>query len=103
MAGLCDQREQKVFGRASLMGRDDVSEIHQMTDSGLEPVEAGRTGIAFVTRHDGAPLCRTHGRGATVGQQVDDHIVGMQFEEVVVRRFQQLCALLASRHADRLD
>jgi hypothetical protein len=40
--------------------------------------------------------------GAGVGQQVDQHVVGVQGEQVVAGRGQRLLALLARREAQRL-
>ena len=63
-------------------------------DGIFEAVEAAAAGVAFVAFHDGGPLVRGHGAGAGIGEQVDQDIVGGQKEQVVVRGFEQLLALL---------
>ena len=46
---------------------------------------------------------RGHGAGPRVGEQIDQHVVGMQQEKIVVRSFEKFFALSARRPANRLD
>jgi len=44
-----------------------------------------------------------HGAGATVGEQIDDHVFRAQREDVVVRCPDHLLTLLRGGHLDLLD
>ena len=68
-----------------------------------EVIEAAAARVTLVAFHDAGPLMRRHGAGAGIGEQVDEHVVGGQEEQVVVSRAQQLLALLAGGPANRLD
>ena len=95
--------EQDALGGAALVRRDHMLVAEDVLNGIAEAVEATAAGIALVTLHDGRPLLRGHGAGAGVGEQVDEHIVGGQEEQVVVRGAQQLLALLTRGPADALD
>ncbi len=95
--------EQDAFGGTALMRRDDVAVAEDVLDRVAEVVEAAAAGVALVAFHDGGPLMSRHGAGAGVGEQVDEHIVGRQEEQVVVGGTQQLFTLRAGGPADRLD
>ncbi len=103
MTGFGNQREEEMLRSAPLMGGDDVLEVHQILHGRFEPVEARRAGIALIAGHHRAPLRRAHGRRATIGQQIDQHVIRMQLEQIVARIFQQSFALVSRGHADRLD
>lgn len=95
--------EEDALGGAALAGRNDVLEGHDPAHGLLEAVVGGRAGVAFVPAHQCAPLRSAHRRGARVGRQVDDDVLGAQVEEVVARLRQQPGALRARRQANRLD
>ena len=103
VALLGDQREQQMLRCPALVGGNDVGKVHQVLHRSLEAVEARRARIALVAGHYRAPLRCAHCGGARVSQQIDDHIVRMQLEQIVTRCLQQALALLARGHADRLD
>ena len=60
-----------------------------------ETARSSAARVALVAPHHRRPLLGGHGAGAGVGQQVDQHVIGGQKEQVVVRRF----AAAASRSA----
>ena len=95
VAFLARHAEQDALGGAALMRRDDVAEAEDVLDGVAEVIEAAAAGVALVAFHDAGPLMRGHGAGAGIGEQVDEHIVGRQEEQVVVSGAQQLLALLA--------
>ena len=45
-------------------------------------------GISLISVLDSRPLLNRHGPGSRIGQQVDRHVLGGQFEQVVPRRLQ---------------
>ena len=96
-------REEDALGGPPLVGGDDVLVAGQVADHRLEPVEAARPGVALVPLHDAGPLPRRHGPGAGVGEEVEEHVVGAQREDVEPGRLQQPRPLLAGGHADGLD
>ena len=102
LALAADDREQDRLGRPSLVGRDDVTERHQLAHSRLEPVVGRGAGIGLVAPHHGRPLLRAHRAGAGIGQQVDDHVVGVDREQVPARFLEQRPPLGGRREPDRL-
>ena len=69
-------REEYGFGRASLMGWNDVIKRPEITNGGLESSKRRGPRVTFVAEHQCRPLCRAHGRSTTVRQQIDEDIVG---------------------------
>ena len=63
----------------------------------------GEPGVALVAALDARPLVAAHGARARVGEQVDEHVVGVEVEQVVARRLEGRRALLDGRQPDRLD
>ena len=100
-SGSADQMKQDRLGRAALMRWDDVAERHEVAHRLLEAAEGGRTGVALVTEHDRRPLLRAHRRGAGIGQEVDQHVVGSEPEKVVMGVAQEALALLLCREPQR--
>jgi hypothetical protein len=84
--------EEDALGGAALVGGDDVGVAEDVLDGLLEAVEALAAGVAFVAFHDRGPLVRGHGAGAGVGEQIDEHVVGVEQEEVVMRGAQQVAS-----------
>ena len=98
-----DDRKQDRLGRAALVGGNDVPERHQLAHRRLESIERRRAGVRLVAAHHGAPLLGAHRAGARIGEQVDDHVVRMDREQVPAGLAQQLAAFLHRRQPDRLD
>jgi hypothetical protein len=69
----------------------------------LESEEAAAPRVRFVAAHHSRPLLRRHRSGARVGQQVDDHFVGMQPEEIEAGAVEGRLAFFDGRQVDRLD
>ena len=103
VAGLAHRREEDALGGPPLVGRDDVAIAEDVPHGRLEAVEAAAAGIGLVPAHHAGPLLGAHRAGSAVGEQVDDHVVGLDLEEVEARLLQDPLALLARRLADRLD
>ena len=103
VALLAHHAEQNALGGAALVRRNHVLIAEDVLHGVAEAVEAAAAGVALVALHDRRPLVGGHGAGAGVGQQVDQHIVGGEQKQVVVRGAQQFFALLARGPADRLD
>ena len=85
VALLAGHAEEDALGGAALVRGDDVLVAEDVLDGIFEAVEAAAAGVALVAFHDGGPLVGGHGAGAGVGEQIDEHIVGREQEEVVVR------------------
>lgn len=103
LARLAEQAAEDLLGGAALVGRDDVAETEDVAHDLLEATEAPRAGITFVADHDRPPLVGAHRAGAAVGQQVNEHVVGVNQEGVEVGATQNLVPLPLAREADRLD
>ncbi len=103
IARLQQRAEEDALGRAPLVGGDDVLEAGDAPRGGLELVERLGPGVALVAQHHARPLAGGHRPRAGVSQQVDEHVLGAQQEQVVARLAQQHLALLARRLANGFD
>ena len=95
--------EQDLLGRPTLVGGDDVREREQLLDRLEERVPRRRPGVRLVAVLDRRPLVAAHRPGSRVGQQVDEHVLGVDREQVPARRLERRRALVARRDADGLD
>ena len=95
--------EENALGGAALVRGNDVLVADNVLDGVAETIVAAAAGVALVAFHDGGPLVSRHRPGAGVGEQIDEHIIGVQEEQVVMRGFQQLFALGAGCPANWLD
>jgi hypothetical protein len=103
LARPADHREQDLLGGAALVGRDDVGEREQLLHRRLEAVPRRRAGVALVAVLHRRPLIARHRAGAGVGQQIDQHVVGVEREQVVAGLGQPRAALLERGEPNRLD
>ncbi len=103
VAGLHDGREEDLLGGPSLMGGDDLGEAGQLLDGVAEAVEGPAPGVRLVAVHHPRPLLRGHRSGAGVGEQVDDHLVAVQTEQVVAHPAERLLPLGPVGEGDGLD
>ena len=95
--------EQDLLGGPTLVGRDDVREREQLLDRLEERVPRRRAGVRLVAVLDRRPLVAAHRPGSRVGQQVDEHVLGVDREQVPARRLERRRALVARGDADGLD
>ncbi len=102
-AGPGDHGEQDLLGGAALVRGDHVREREQLLHGLEEPEPRRRAGVALVAALDARPLVPGHRAGAGVGEQVDQHVLGAQREQVVARLEQRSPALLDRGHPQRLD
>jgi hypothetical protein len=70
--------KQDALGRAALVRGDDVPEARERLHDVAEAVEGAAPGVGLVALHQRAPLGGGHRAGARVGEQVDEHVVGME-------------------------
>ena len=63
----------------------DVRHAGQVAEHRLEAEPAPRAGVRLVAADHAGPLLAAHRRRAAVGQQVDDHVLGRDLEQVEVR------------------
>ncbi len=103
LARSADDAEEDLLRRPALVRRDDMAEREQVLDRVQEPEPRWRAGIALVAALDARPLVAAHGARAGIGEQVDEHIVGVDVEQVVARRLERRGALLDRRQPDRFD
>ena len=61
----------------------------QIAHDRLEAIERSAAGVRLVALHQRAPLCRRHRTGTRVGQQVDEHVIRMEQEDVPASRLQR--------------
>ena len=82
--------EQDLLRRAALVRWDDVLEREELLDRAEEAIPRRRPGVALIAVLDRGPLVAAHRARARVGQQVDDHVRGVDVEEVVARLHERL-------------
>src|SRR5580765_7086786 len=103
VALLAGNAEQNAFCGPALMRGNHVTEAEDVLDRIAEVIEAPASRVALVAFHDAGPLMRRHGARAGIGEQIDEHVVSGQQEQVVISGAQQLLPLLAGGPGDRLD
>ena len=77
----------------ALVGRDDVAEREQVLDRLEEHEPAGTARVALVAALDRRPLVAAHRARAGVGQQVDQHVLGVEVEQVPAGGLERRLAL----------
>ena len=97
-----EHREQDPLRRPALVGRDHVLEREQLLHRLEEAKPRRRARVALVTVLDRSPLVARHRTGARVGEEVDQHLVRGQLEEVEVDRRHGRAPLLLGRQPQRL-
>ena len=103
VAGLEHDGEEDALGGASLVGGDDVGVAEDALHGVAEADIAAAAGITLIALLDGSPLIDGHGPGAGVGQQIDQHIIGREKKEIVVRKLKKTFAIGALGPVDGLD
>ena len=103
IAGPGDHVEEDVLGRAALVRGDHVLEAGDVAHGRLEAIERRRARVRFVGGDHARPLAGRHRAGAAVGQQVDQHVLGLEQERIVAGFRQILLAFGAGGETDRLD
>jgi hypothetical protein len=101
-----EHAEEDLLRRAALVRGDHVDEPEQVLHGIAEAKPRRRARVALVAALDAGPLLGAHRAGARVGEQVDQHVLGRELEDVVLRRRQRRDPLLARRELpgfDRLD
>ena len=101
LPGSADQLEEDAFARPALVGRQNVRHSGQVAEHRLEAIPASRPGVGLVAAHHAGPLLAAHGGGAAVGEQVDDHVLRRNLEEVEMDPFQDRFPLLGRGELDR--
>ena len=101
--GLAERGEQDLLGGAALVRRQYLAEAEDVLHRGQEAEPRAAAGVGLVAAHDGRPLFGAHRRGAAVGEEVDEHVLGLEQEDVVGGLPQALLALGGGREADGLD
>ncbi len=96
-------REQDPFRGSTLVRRYHVLVSGQLTDRRLEAREAARACVRLVAPHHPGPLLGAHGSGARVGEEVDEHVLRRQLEQVVAGGLEMSLALTPRGHAQGLD
>ena len=103
LSGPPSDAEQDLLGGATLVRGDDVREREQLLDRLEEHVPRRRAGVRLVAVLDRRPLVAAHRAGARVGQQVDEHVLGVDRKQVEAGRLERRLALVARGDADGLD
>ena len=102
-AGAGNRAEQDPLRRPALMGRDDVGKRKQLLHRRDKRKPGRRAGVALIPVLDCRPLIAGHRAGAGVGQQIDQHILGAEIEQVVAGLRQGFLALGRSCQPQGLD
>ena len=103
LVGAANQFKQDAFAGPALMCRQDMGHAGQIADYLFKVIPAPRAGVGLVAAQHAGPLLAAHGGRAAVGEQVDQHVLGGNLEDIEVGPLQDRFALLGSRDLDRLD
>ena len=103
LSGTAHQFEEDAFAGATLVGGQDVLEAGERAHRLLQRVPALGTRVGLVAAHDTGPLQAAHRTRAAVGQEVDEHVVGVDAKQIEVGLAQDGFAFLARGHADGFD
>ena len=95
--------EQDVLGRPALVRRDDLRKAEDLFDRVPEPIPAAGAGVGLIAAHERRPRVGRHRARSRIRQKIDDDVFGSQQKSVVVRRPDQLAALLARGELYGLD
>ncbi len=102
IARFQDRCKENAFGSPTLVGGQNVLEAGDLLHGILETIEGSGSGIGFITHHHARPLPRGHGSGAGIGEQIDQHIPGLEQEKVVTGVLDGFDALFSGRLANLL-
>ena len=97
-----NDREEDLLSSSTLMGWDDEFLACDLLDHGFETEEASCSCVGLITIHNTSPLFGTHGSSSTVGQQVNDDILGLEEERVVTCLGESLYSLFLGGELDGL-
>ena len=102
LPGPREHGEEDLLGRPALVGGDDVLEREQLAHGVAEHVVRRRAGVGLVAVLDRRPLVAAHRAGARVGEQVDQHVLGVHLEQVVAGPDHGRLRCCARGHPQRL-
>jgi hypothetical protein len=103
LAGSAQDGKEQVFGGSALVNGEDVAVAGQLAHSLFEAVVAAGAGVGFVPAEESSPLQVAHGGGAGIGEQVNEHILRTEPEDVVAGSAEELLPLFARGEADGFD
>ena len=83
LARTAHDAEEDLLRSAPLVGGDDVLEREERLHALQEPIPGRRPRVTLVPALDARPLRRRHRARARIGQEVDQHVVSVEVEEVV--------------------
>jgi hypothetical protein len=82
------------------VGWDNMLKRHQLSHSRFKPFKRRTSGVRFIAFYNCTPLTGAHAAGARVGEQIDNHILRIEFKHIVISRFDKGFALGAGSHFD---
>ena len=94
--------EEQVLGHAALVRGDDEGKAGEVLHHAAKMVKVTSPGVGLVTQHQAGPLVIGHGRGAGVGQEVDEDVLRRNGEDVVAGLLETPSPGVPIRQADRL-
>ncbi len=103
LAGPADQLEQDTLAGTPLMRRQDMRHPGQFEEDRLEVIPAPPSGVRLVGAKHSGPLRVAHRRGAAIGQEVNQDVLGGNLKRIEVGVSEDLFALFRRREPDRLD
>lgn len=103
VAALEHGGEEDALGGPSLVSGNDVGVSEDALHGVTEADVASASSVAFIAFLNGSPLVDGHGSGAGVGEQIDQHIIGSEKEQIVIRGAKEALAVGALRPVNWLD
>src|SRR5579872_2193058 len=103
LAGTTQQFKKYSFAGPALMRGQNVRHAREILHHLLETEPAFRTSVRLIPAKHSGPLLAGHGRCATIGEQIDQDILGGNQEWVEVGLSKNFFALVTIEHSDWLD
>src|SRR6185295_8329230 len=94
--------EQDPLRRPSLVGGQDLRQTGQLAHPRLEAKPRPAAGVGLVAALERGPLAVRHRSGAGIGKQVDQHVLGADFEKIPARPIQNPRPFLTAGDPNRL-
>src|SRR5262249_23701363 len=96
------QLEKNAFAGSALMSRENMRHARQISQHLFEAIPTPGAGIGFVSPKHAGPLFTRHGRSAAVREQIDNHFLGWDLEDIEVSLPQDDLSLGGGGQFDRL-
>jgi len=98
-----ERADHEPLRRAALVNRQNVRKAKNFAHHRVKSFEAGTSRVGLIAFQERAPLFGAHGRGAAVGQEINENLVRIEMEKIEMGPRKRPFALFARGPANRFD